>query len=352
MRTAVALVGVGYWGSNLLRVFGSLEDCRVAAVCDSDARKRAQIARVHPELQVTGDYESVLSDPAVDAVVLALPTELHHASALAALKAGKHCFVEKPMTTSVTEAHELIAAAKAADRRLMVGHTFEYHPAVRWIRDYIRKGELGDLLHVFSQRMNLGQIRSDVNALWNLAPHDISMVHYWLEGEGPLRVAARAHSFLQPDRRIADMGWMTMEFAGGTVADIQVSWLCPEKLRKTMIVGSKRMIIFDDVNVEAKLQVYDKGVFRADGPPVDVTGYGEFQLAVRHGDLLIPHLPWVEPLKVEAAHFVACIREGREPLSSGLSGLRVVSVLEAADLSIAQDGRPVALSELGRLAAE
>lgn len=337
MPLRVAIAGIGYWGQKLLRVFSGLDDCGVAAICESDPEKTAGLQAHHPNVAVETDFEAVIGRDDIDAVVIALPSELHYPYGRRALEAGKHCFIEKPIATASADAARLIEVARERKRLLMVGHTFEYHPAVRWIDDFIGRGELGDVLHIFSQRMNLGIIRRDVDALWNLAPHDISMVLHWLDGEMPERVSCRGHSFLQPEQNIADMAWLTMEFRSGSVAQAQVSWLCPEKIRQTMIVGSKRMVVFDDVSVDAKIKVFDKGIDRLPPPGAD-SGYGEFQLMVRSGDVVMPKLPSLEPLREEARHFVHCIRTRERPLTDGENGLRVLRILELAHQSIDADG--------------
>ncbi len=339
----IAVVGVGYWGSKLLRVFSGLDECVVAAICDIDPVRVASLRSHHPETPIETNYDNIINRADIDAVVIALPPHLHFEYCRRALECGKHCFVEKPITTTSSEAQALIAAAETYDRRLMVGHTFEFHPAVHWVDDFIQSGDLGDVLHIFSQRMNLGIIRDDTDALWNLAPHDISMIFYWLHGELPKCVSCRGHSFLRREHNIIDMAWLTMEFETNAVAQVQVSWLSPEKIRQTMVVGSKRMVVFDDVSVESKIKVFDKGVDRR--PAVDNSvGYGEFQLIVRTGDVVMPKLPGLEPLREEAKHFIECVVTGKRPVTDGENGLRVLKTLELARQSIETDGASVQFS--------
>jgi len=340
LSIGVAVVGIGYWGSRLLRVFMGLEGCRVLAICESDQTKAAKLRTQYPHVQVETEFEVVVSMPDVEAVIIALPSIKHYEFGTRVLSAGKHCFIEKPITNSSHEAMQLIELAKKSGRHLMVGHTFEYHPAVRWVDDYIKRGDLGDVLHIFSQRMNLGIVRTDVDALWNLAPHDISMIFHWLDAEAPLQVSCRSHSFLKHERDLADMAWLTMEFSSGTVAQVQVSWLSPEKIRQTMIVGSKRMIIFDDVSLDSKIRVFDKRVDLRERLNESV-GYGESQMIVRSGDVITPNLPNLEPLGEEARHFIECVRSGEPPLTDGENGQRVVKVLEHADDSCAANGIPI-----------
>ena len=337
----IGLAGVGYWGNNLLRTFNTTPGCRVTVICDQDDKRRKSASTFLPQVFATPSIDEMLARSDVDAVVVALPASAHGPVGLRALQSGKHCFVEKPLATSVAEARSLVDAAEQAGRILMVGHTFEYNPAVRYIRGLIDGGAIGDVLYIFSQRLSLGTIRNDVNALWNLAPHDVSMAHYWFNDQAPEVVQAWGHNFLQANGGIADVSMMSVEFSGGRVAQTQVSWLSPEKVRKTMIVGSRKMVVYDDVSVEQKVQIFDKGVDvkKISAPP----GFGEFQLATRSGDLVVPKVDLTEPLKIECAHFVECVREGRKPMSDGVNGLRVVEVLEAATTSMREGGRAVRL---------
>jgi len=268
-----------------------------------------------------------------------------------ALAAGKHCLIEKPLALTSQDCRKLIELAEQKKCCLMVGHTFEYNSAVRWIEDYVNKGELGDIYHIFTQRLNLGQVRSDVDAIWNLAPHDVSIILYWIKSN-PKFVTAQGFNYLDREPALVDMGFVTIEFENGIVAHIVVSWLSPEKIRKMIIVGSKKMVIFDDVNVEGKVQVCDKGIDLLDAqnspssPSLDHDTFGKFQLLVRSGDMVTPNIPNKEPLRTECEHFIDCIKDGSKPLSDGESGLRVTQVLEGAAQSIAEGGSKILLSSL------
>lgn len=321
VRTAV--VGCGYWGKNLVRNFAALSDLRMC--CDASEAVRARIAAQFG-VHVTASYDEVLASPEVDAVVLATPAPAHADMAVSALEAGKHVFVEKPLALSVDDAERAAAAADRCGRTLMVGHLLEYHPAVNYIKDLIESGELGDVYYCYSQRVNLGKLRSDENALWSLAPHDISIVLY-LMGEEPGAVEATGQAFLQPG--IEDVVFMTMKFSSGRVAHVQVSWLDPLKDRRLTVVGSKKMVVFDDTQPQEKVRIYDKGVDRR---PCEAAPYGSYAelLSLREGDILIPRIPSKEPLAIECEEFLKAVLTGIPPRSDQHDGLRVVRVLAAA----------------------
>jgi predicted dehydrogenase len=331
MTIRIAQVGVGYWGPNLARNFAATEGGELVALCDRDARRLAQIGRQLPGTRLVADYEDILADKSVDAVVIATPVATHFELAEAALSSGKHVFVEKPLATSSDECQRLIDLAEQNDRRLMVGHVFVYNAAVQAIKGYIDRGELGEIYYVYSQRLNLGQVRHDVNALWNFAPHDLSILGDWFDAD-PIGVSARGYSYVQPG--IEDVVFMTLDYPGGIGANIHISWLDPLKVRRMTIVGSEKMLVYDDVSADAKVTIYDRGVSRREIDTLDDRGpirsFGEFQLLLRAGDVLIPKLAFEEPLKVECQHFVDCIRTGSAPRSDGRAGLRVVRALEAA----------------------
>jgi predicted dehydrogenase len=285
----------------------------------------------------------VLSDPDIDAVVIATPVQSHFALARRALEAGKHVLVEKPLARTSAECAELIGHANRAGRVLMVGHVFLYNTAVQRMKAYIDQGELGEVRYVYSQRLNLGQVRHDVNALWNFAPHDLSILQYWLGGT-PDRVLARGYSYVQPG--IEDVVFMTLDFPGGVGANVHISWLDPFKIRRMTVVGTEKMIVYDDVSAEARITIYDKGVSRtrrAGAGEPSLGGFetfGEFQLLLRAGDILIPKVDFGEPLANECRHFIDCIKTGATPLTDGASGLAVVRVLEAAQASLDSAGFP------------
>lgn len=334
MAVNVAVVGLGYWGPNLVRIFARLPGARLQTLCDSNEERLAAVASDHPGAQATPDYEAVLAASDVDAVVLATPAATHFEFASQALRAGKHVLVEKPLARTAAECRKLIELAEAHRRVLMVGHVFLYNAAVRKVKQLIDDGVLGHIYYVYAQRLNLGIIRQDVNALWNLAPHDISVINYWL-GASPTNVFARGFAYVQPG--VEDVVFMTLEYPGGVAANVHVSWLDPHKVRRITVVGSERMVEFDDVNPEARVVIYEK---RAVAAGTRVGAYGTVPagtmtgVTTHTGDVIIPRIGLEEPLKAECQHFIECIAGGAEPLTGGTEGLRVVQVLEAADKAL------------------
>lgn len=336
----LAIVGVGYWGPNLVRNFAVQEQANLVCVCDLDRNRLQTIKRQYPTVNVTTSFDEVAGDPSVDAIVIALPVGVHFEFAKKALEAGKHVMVEKPLCTTSAEAAQLLELADKKSLTLMVGHTFEYNAAVHKLKELIDDGTLGDLYYVYSQRLNLGRVRSDINTMWNLAPHDVSIIIHCLEKE-PVRVSATGLTQLQPG--IEDVVFLVMEFDDGLIAHIHNSWLDPNKIRKMTFVGSSKMVVYDDVSADAKIQIYDKGIDRKDMKQ-DLGSYddfGKFQLIHRAGDLLIPKINFVEPLKLESQHFIECIDTGKTPRTDGVNGMRVVKVLEAAQESLKTGGAPV-----------
>ncbi|HEX7117807.1 MAG TPA: Gfo/Idh/MocA family oxidoreductase [Longimicrobiales bacterium] len=328
-RVRTAVVGCGYWGKNLVRNFAALSDLR--ACCDASEEVRGRLAAQLRDVRVTDAFEAVLDAPDVDAVVLATPAAMHADMAIAALEAGKHVFVEKPLALSVADAERAAAAADRCGRILMVGHLLEYHPAVNYLKELIDAGELGDVYYCYGQRVNLGKLRSDENALWSLAPHDISIVLY-LMGEEPEEVEATGQAFLQPG--IEDVVFLTLKFGSGRVAHIQVSWLDPHKARRLTVVGSKKMVVFDDMQPQEKVRIYDKGVDRRPGEAAPYASYGEL-LSLREGDIVIPRIPEREPLAIECEAFLKSVLTGIPPRSDAQDGVRVVRVLAAAQAKLA-----------------
>ncbi len=325
----VAVVGLGHWGPNLARNIHALPHARLYALCDADAARLQQWAERYPMARAVRDFDRLLEDPALDAVMLATPVRTHYPLARAALQAGKHVFVEKPLARTAQEAQDLVQLAESQGLILMVGHVFLYNAAVRQVKAYIDSGELGEIYYIYAQRLNLGIVRQDVNALWNFAPHDISIINYWLDAT-PTRVHAQGYAYLQPN--IEDVVFMNLEYPGGQAVGVHVSWLDPNKVRRMTVVGSKKMVVYDDVSPDAKIRLYDKGVDRRPGNGLGrYATFGEFQLLLRAGDLLIPKIPFTEPLRVECQAFVDAIRTGEPPLADGRNGLAVVQVLEAAD---------------------
>lgn len=334
----LAQIGAGYWGPNLIRNFVQTEGVGSFTVCDHDPGRLEKVKRQYPHVAVTTDPASVLADPAIDGVILAVPASGHHRMAMKALESGKHVFVEKPLAATLAEAEELVSLAREKRRILMVGHTFLFNVAVRRVKEYIDAGELGQIYYILAQRLNLGRVRDDVNAWWNLAPHDISIILYWL-GETPSRVTAKGFTFLQ--NGIEDVVFGSLDFPSGSAAHIHVSWLDPVKTRRIVVVGSKKMLVYDDVSSESKITLYDKGIDKKNivrNLP-DIESFASFHFENRYGEILIPHLRFQEPLALECQHFIKCVREGREPMTGGQSGLDVVRVLEDAQLSLKGDSR-------------
>ncbi len=339
----VGIVGAGYWGPNLIRNVARLPNAHPRWVCDLSRSCLSRIKDQYPSTSVTEDLEDLLGDEELAAVILATPTETHAELGLRILEAGKHLMVEKPLATTVRDARMLVERAEARELVLLVGHTFEYNAAVRKVRELIESGEVGEVYYLYSQRVNLGKIRDDCNAMWSLAPHDVSIANY-LIGEAPAWVSAMGHRFL--GRPIEDVVFLTAGYPGGRVAHIHVSWLDPNKIRQTTIVGSKKMVVYDDMSIDAKVKIYDKGVNKADGSRTAGTAppFGEFQYLTRTGDLSIPRIDFREPLHEEVSHFVACVEDGAAPRTGGRNGLAVVEVLEAAQASLEAGGRTVELA--------
>ncbi|MHB1836303.1 MAG: Gfo/Idh/MocA family protein [Solirubrobacteraceae bacterium] len=330
---AIGIAGLGYWGPNLARNFAAIPGCEIAWLCDRDPDAVARAAALHPGARTTADLDALLSDPALDAVVLATPVPTHAPLAVRVLEAGKHCFVEKPLATAAADAELALRAAQRAGRTLMVGHLLEYHPGVRALKELSDAGELGDrIYYVYGNRLNLGRLRADENALWSLGAHDVSVL-LLLAGEEPVEVVAHGASYVRPG--VQDVVFCFLRFPSGLTAHLHLSWLDPHKERRFTVVGSRRMATFDDMALERKLTVYDKGFDE------DARTYGEY--ITRSGGSFSPRIANIEPLRVECEEFVESIRAGRAPRSDGSSGLRVVRVLERLQASLdAERGDDVA----------
>ena len=314
----VGVAGLGYWGPNLARNLAALPDCELAWLCDADPAVLQRVGARHPRARTTAELGDLLSDAALDAVVLATPVPTHADIAEQVLNAGKHCFVEKPLALTVVDAERAVAAARERGRILMVGHLLEYHPGVTVLKQIADSGELGEIHYVYGNRLNLGKLRADENALWSLGAHDVSVLLHLL-GEEPHEVEARGESYMRLG--IEDVVFCFLRFPSGRAAHLHLSWLDPHKERRFTVVGAKRMATFDDMALEGKVTVYDKGFDE------DSSSYGEY--ITRSGDIWCPRIPNREPLRLECEHFVECLRTGATPQSDGESGLRVVRVLAA-----------------------
>src|ERR1700730_4976600 len=339
----IALVGYGYWGPNLVRNFNNTEGAQTIAICDSDPEKLSVIKRHHPGIVATTEFRDLLTDSRIDAIAIATPVCSHYELALASLKAGKHVFVEKPLAQTSEQVRHLIEEADQRKLILMVDHTFLYTPAVQKIRELIMDGVLGDIYYYNGIRASLGLFQSDVNVIWDLAVHDISIIQHILNEE-PVAVSATGASHIvgAPE----NMAHIALFFQSSCIAHVSVNWLSPVKVRQTFIGGSRKMIVYDDVQATEKIKVYDKGV--------TINGTAEsahqFRIGYRAGDMWAPHLPAKEALQTEAEHFIECVCSGGSPVSGGMAGLQVVEILEAASRSIAEQGKPVRLRKKLRTA--
>jgi predicted dehydrogenase len=325
----IGVVGLGYWGPNLARNFESIAGAQLSWCCDASDERLAEISERFPEVQVTSELTDLLADPELDAVALATPVPTHGELSRTVLQAGKHCFVEKPLAQSVADAEAALAAAQDSGRILMVGHLLEYHPGVRKLKELADNGELGErIYYIYGNRLNLGKLRADENALWSLGAHDVSVVLH-LAGEAPLEAVAHGESYVRDG--VEDVVFCFLRFPSGLSAHLHLSWLDPHKERRFTVVGSGRMATFDDMALEGKVTIYDKGFDE------DARGYGEY--ITRSGDIFSPQVPNTEPLRIECEHFIDCITTGRTPQSDGESGLRVVRVLEELQRSLDQGRR-------------
>jgi predicted dehydrogenase len=332
----VAVIGAGHWGPNLIRNFEAPPASTVRLVVDRDADRLRQLRARFPSIAVAEDASTAFADPGIDAVVIATPTASHHALASAALQAGKHVLVEKPITTDSRQAEELVVLAERQRRVLMVGHVFLFNLAVQRVRAYITAGELGRLYYLSMVRTNLGPIRADVNAAWDLMSHDISICNYWLGAE-PLAASAVGGTWLNAGHE--DAVFATLRYPEGVLVNVHASWLNPRKARDITVVGEKRMLTFDDMNIVEPLRLFDKQVTDSPGRPAVVDTFASFRASIREGDITIPKISTGEPLRNECEHFLDCVRTGKRPSSGGLEGAAVVRALEAIDRSMREHGR-------------
>ncbi len=331
MSVRIGVVGLGYWGPNVVRNMSRVAD--LAWCCDLSAESRERYAPQYPQTRFTANFDDLLDDPAIDAIAVASSVPTHHPLGLRAIAAGKHVFIEKPLAASVADARELVEAAEKADRRLMVGHLLLFHPALAVVHGLIDSGALGDIYYLYGNRVNLGQVRADENALWSLGAHDVAVL-LDLVGERPVEAQARGECYVRPG--IEDVVFGYLKFPSGVIAHLHLSWLDPHKMRKLTVVGSQKMVVFDDMETDRKVTIYDKSASRS--PSTD--SYGEY-VSVRFGDISIPRIPNDEPLRLECQEFVDAIAQGREPRCNGREGLAVVEVLEAMQTSLDEGGRVV-----------
>jgi predicted dehydrogenase len=326
----IGVIGSGYWGPNLIRNFNEIPDASLKIVCDLSQERLDHIKSRYPTLYTSRDYREILNSD-VEAVVIATPVSTHYRLAMECLRAGKHVLVEKPLASSSVEALSMIEMARSVNKVLMTGHTFVYNPAVVALKEIIASGEIGRVYYVNSTRVNLGLYQPDVNVVWDLAPHDIAILLYIL-GENPVYASARGGIFVKPG--VFDVAYLTVNFPNDIMANLRMSWLDPCKIRQITIVGSKKMIVYDDIEPLDKVKIYDKGV---DVQPYSDT-YEEFHLAYRYGDTTSYPLNWQEPLRAECLHFLECIENGKPCRSSGEEGLKVIQIIEAAQKSLLKNG--------------
>jgi predicted dehydrogenase len=331
---SIAVVGAGAWGKNHIRVFSEIPNVRLKYICDSDPQKLLSIQKTYPQSKLVEDLSPVLQDSGVRGVVIASSAASHYSLAKEVLMADKDVLVEKPMALNIKDAEEMLEIAKKKGSILMVGHLLIYHPAVDRLKEMVVSGELGKIHYIYTQRVNLGIIRQDENALWSFAPHDLSVILHLL-GEQPVVLSAHGESYIQ--KGIEDVVFLSLRFSDGKMANIHLSWLDPHKLRKITIVGSKKMVVFDDMEASEKLKIYDKGVKN-----LSYDTYGEY-LSLRFGDIIIPGIKMVEPLRAEAEHFIQCIESRKAPKTGGQNGLQVIKILIAAQQSLKEGGFPMSL---------
>jgi predicted dehydrogenase len=332
----VGVIGCGYWGPNLIRNFVEIPYSNLVAVADLRGERLAHIKSRYPDVEVTKDYRELLA-MGLDAMVIATPPATHFNLAQDCLNHNLSVMVEKPLTLRSQDAEALIEIAESKNLALMAGHTFEYNPAVRMLKDLIDRGELGEIYYVDSVRVNLGLFQPKLNVIWDLAPHDVSILLYLL-GQEPVTVNATGHDYIL--KGVQDIAYLCLQFPNNILAHLHVSWLDPNKVRRITVVGSKKMVVYDDVSTIEKIRIYDKGV---EAPPYTDT-FGEFQCSYRFGDVVIPTIRFTEPLRVECEHFLDCVANGTEPQSDGRVGLKVVKVLEMAEQSMHNGGMKLDLS--------
>ena len=332
----VGVVGCGYWGPNLIRNFRALPDCSLKMMCDLNQDRLKHLRALYPEVEGSTDFNHMIKEAGLDAVVIATAVRFHYPMAKAALLAGKHTFIEKPMAASARECEELVEIAQQKGLVLMIGHTFLYSPAVRKIKELVEWGDLGEIRYICARRLNLGLYQKDINVAWDLAPHDISIILHIME-ENPVSVNCRGSAHVTPG--IEDVTSMWLNFSNNRTAMIHSSWLDPRKTREMTIVGSKRMIVYDDIAAIEKIKIYDARVER----PPHYDTFGDFHYSYHYGDMHVPYIRQEEPLRSECQHFLDCVKEGISPLTDGKRGLELVKILEASSQSLKQGGAPIIL---------
>lgn len=336
---SVGIIGVGRWGPNILRNFASMEEVSVQVVCDIDTNRLQQVRKRLPHVHVTTLPSDLFENQALDCIVISTPIATHFALAKEALEKGRHVFVEKPMAASSSECQQLIDIAKKKNKILFVGHTFKYNTGIRVVKEYIDHDELGEIYFIDANRTNLGPVRYDANALWDLAAHDISIFSFWI-GENPHSVSARGGCYL--NRGIEDVVYATFEYRNGIIAHVHASWLNPRKVREITVVGEKKMLIWNDMNLSEPIRIYNRGFDKGDEYR---DTFGDFRLSIREGEVTIPSIKLNEPLLAECEQFIECVKTGTQPLTDGVDGFRVVRVLEAATRSMKEQSKIVAIGE-------
>jgi predicted dehydrogenase len=335
----IGIVGCGYWGPNLIRNFVSVDDCEVKYICDLDSNRLTYLSKLYPAVKTTKNFADLTNDTEIDAIAIATPVSKHFQQAEKSLESGKHIFIEKPMASSTKECMDLIELANYKKLTIMVGHTFIYTPVIRKIKEIIKNGDIGDVLYISSRRLNLGIFQKDINVAWDLAPHDISIILYLMD-ETPVAVNCQGKCHVNPG--IEDVTSMTLDYKNGGFAIIHNSWLDPNKIREMVIVGSKKMIVYDDNQLLEKVKIYDK---RVEIPPHYNT-FAEFHYSYHYGDMYSPYIKQEEPLKIECSHFVKCIMTGTKPDTNGMEGLKVVKILEAASKSLKNRGSRIEIANV------
>ena len=336
-KVSISVLGAGQWGANLIRNVAFNDEIEFSGICDSDPETLKKISRQYPHVPTFDHYDQMLESDQ-DAIIIATPARMHYDHSRKALEAGRHVLIEKPMATNPAEARKLAALAQTKSLVLMVGHTFLYNNIIHDIKRRLDNRELGEVYYLYSQRLNLGHVRQDVDVMWNLAPHDISIINYLLSSR-PHRVSAQGMSFIQKKKNVADVTFCKLDYPDGRSAHLHLSWIDPQKVRQMVIVGSEKMLVYDDANPDKHIQIYDKSVEKKFIS--DVSDFADFTTRIRAGDLVIPNIRLIEPLGVEISHFVECLQNGTKPRTDSLNGLEVVCVLDTLSQSLSNNGTAI-----------